>query len=156
LRQFALTMIGLLVAALQHASPARADDSALGTLITDPDKITGLMRGNTLQGVLQETGERWVEFYCDSGRSLYDFEQRISLGKWWLDKGQVCFAYDWSQYEHINCFQMYRKPDGSLTFAGKDPEEGLTLTFASAPPTPGDPFHLENRAATGCRLEPSV
>jgi hypothetical protein len=144
------------LAVLVSCVSARADDSAFGTLVTDPEKIIGLMRGNTFQGVLQETGEPWVEFYCDSGRSLYDFEERISLGKWWLDKGEVCFAYDWSKYEHVNCFQMYTKTDGSLTFAGTDTDEGLTLTFHSAPPTPGDPFHLEKRAATGCQLEPSV
>jgi hypothetical protein len=30
------------------------------------------------------------------------------------------------------------------------------MTFLSRPPVPGDPLHLEERAANGCALEPSV
>jgi hypothetical protein len=146
----------VVAAVLASCALAQADDSGLGIPVTDPDKIASLMRGNTFQGVLQETGEPWVEFYCDTGRSLYDFQKRISLGKWWLDKGQVCFAYDWSNYEQSACFQLYVETDGSLNLVTKSKVDGSTNTFHSAPPEPGDRFQLEKRAAYGCQLEPSV
>jgi hypothetical protein len=148
--------VAVVAGLLTSGVPARADDDALGTPVIDPGKITSLMRGNTLRGVLQETGQKWVEFYCDSGRSLYDFDDRISLGKWWLDQDQICFTYDWSNYEHTQCFQMYAEADGSLNMVGKDVDDGSPMTFHSDPPEPGDPAHLEKRAAYGCQLEPSV
>jgi hypothetical protein len=134
---------------------ARADEAGpLGAPITDPTEITRHMAGNTLSGVLKETGENWVEFYCDTGRSLYEFGG-INLGKWWTENGKVCFAYEYNDYQLPRCFEMFAKPDGSLAFSGTD-DAGGSLTFLSGPPVHGDPFHLEERAVHGCALEPSV
>ena len=134
---------------------AAADDVAsLGQPITDPEAITAHMAGNTLSGVLKETGETWAEFYCDTGRSLYEFGG-INLGKWWTADGKVCFAYEYDDYQRPICFEMYGKADGSLAFFGHD-DTGQPMTFISAPPVHGDPFHLEERALHGCALEPSV
>src|SRR5689334_4610415 len=67
-------VIGVALFLLIGTSFAKADDTAaLGHPITDPVEITRHMAGNTLSGVLKETGESWVEFYCDTGRSLYEF-----------------------------------------------------------------------------------
>ncbi|MDQ7250246.1 hypothetical protein [Dongia sedimenti] len=137
------------------AGLAAADDAApLGQPITDPAEITAHMAGNTLSGVLKETGESWVEFYCDTGRSLYQFGD-IALGKWWTESGKVCFAYEYNDYRFPRCFEMFGRADGSLAFLGHD-DSGQPMTFLSAPPVPGDPFHLEQRAVHGCALEPSV
>jgi hypothetical protein len=134
---------------------ATADDApSLGRPITDPVEITRHMAGNTLSGVLEETGENWAEFYCDTGRSLYAFGG-INLGKWWIADGKVCFAYEYNDYRLPRCFDMFGKPDGSLSFRGID-DAGQPMTFLSGPPVPGDPFHLEQRAVHGCALEPSV
>lgn len=134
---------------------AGAEDAvSLGQPITDPAEITAEMAGNTLSGVLKETGESWVEFYCDSGRSLYEFGG-INLGKWWSEDGKVCFAYEYNDYRFPRCFEMFGKADGSLAFLGRD-DSGQPMTFLSGPPVPGDPFHLEQRAVHGCALEPSV
>ena len=151
-------VLGAIVAALIlfiATPPAAADEPpALGEPITDPAEITAHMAGNTLSGVLKETGETWVEFYCDSGRSLYEFGG-INLGKWWTEDGKVCFAYEYNDYKLPRCFDMFGKPDGSLAFLGQD-DVGQPMTFLSSPPVPGDPFHLEERAVHGCALEPSV
>jgi hypothetical protein len=134
---------------------ARAEEPpSLGTPITDPAEIVGHMAGNTLSGIVKETGARWAEFYCDSGRSLYEFGD-IALGKWWTKDGKVCFAYEYNDYQWPRCFDMYGKPDGSLAFFAYD-DAGLPMTFISKPPVPGDPLHLEERAFNGCALEPSV
>jgi hypothetical protein len=134
---------------------AAADDAAsLGQPITDPNEITSRMAGNTLSGVLKETGESWVEFYCDTGRSLYEFGG-INRGKWWTESGKVCFSYEYDDYRRPICFAMYGKADGSLAFFGHD-DTGQPMTFISRPPVSGDPFHLEQRAVQGCALEPSV
>src|SRR5690348_11263827 len=99
---------------------AKADDTAaLGTPITDPAEITRHMAGNTLSGVLKETGEAWTEFYCDTGRSLYEFGG-INLGKWWTEGSKVCFAYEYNDYQLPRCFDMFGKPDGSLSFRAID------------------------------------
>jgi hypothetical protein len=133
---------------------ARAEDPALGTPITNPAEITNRMAGNTLSGILKETGMSWAEYYCDSGRSLYEFGD-IALGKWWTEGGKVCFAYEYNAYQLPRCFDMYGKPDGSLAFFTYD-DAGQPMTFISKPPVPGDPLHLEERAVNGCALEPSV
>jgi hypothetical protein len=134
---------------------AAADDvSALGQKITDPAEITHRMAGNTLSGVLKETGDPWVEFYCDTGRTLYEFGD-IFRGKWWTESGQICFSYEYDDYLRPICFDLYSKADGSLAFLGND-DTGQPMTFISGPPVPGDPFHLEQRALHGCALEPSV
>jgi hypothetical protein len=145
----------LAVLAFLAARPAFADNADLGTAVPDAD-IGKRMTGNTFSGVYKETGEVWAEYYCDTGKSLYDFRGRISLGKWWVLNDQVCFTYDWSGYKHIQCFAMYAKPDGRLTLVGKDPESGGTMTFQSDAPRAGDPYHMEERAAHGCFPEPSV
>ena len=134
---------------------AAADDApSLGQPITDPAEIMDRMAGNTLSGVLKETGTPWAEFYCDTGRSLYEFGD-ISRGKWWTEKGKVCFAYEYNAYQRPRCFDLFGKPDGSLAFFAHD-DAGEPMTFVSGPPVHGDPLHLEERAFHGCALEPSV
>jgi hypothetical protein len=137
------------------AQSAQAEDPApLGEPITDPTEITSRMAGNTLSGVLLETGDLWTEYYCDTGRSLYEFGA-IARGKWWVEAGKVCFAYEYNDYQRPGCFVMYAKADGYLVFYGRD-DAGAPETFLSRPPVHGDPLHLEERAMHGCALEPSV
>jgi len=136
--------------------PARAADADLGTPITTTAEIETLMTGNTLDGVFEETGEFWVEYYCESGKSLYDFRNRISLGKWWVENAQVCFSYDWSNYQHAQCFALYQRKDRALSLVAVDKDGARLMTFRSNQPVPGDPYHLEERAPHGCRPEPSV
>ncbi|GAB2174790.1 hypothetical protein [Dongia sp. agr-C8] len=149
------TRAAAVAALLLIALPAAADDAQpLGEPITSPAEITSRMAGNTLSGVLKETGESWAEFYCDTGRSLYEFGG-INLGKWWTQGGKVCFAYEYNDYQLPRCFDMFGRSDGALAFSGTD-DAGRPLTFLSGPPEPGDPHHLEERALHGCALEPSV
>ncbi|HVO03515.1 MAG TPA: hypothetical protein VMT54_15015 [Candidatus Cybelea sp.] len=146
----------LLAAALLGAAPALADQGDIGTPVTDPAAIRNVMVGNTLGGVFEETGEAWAEYYCDTGKSLYDFRGTISLGKWWVEKSQVCFTYDWSDYQHVQCFAMYEAKDRTLNLVAQDDAGARLMTFHSDPPLPGDPYHLEQRATHGCQPEPSV
>jgi hypothetical protein len=146
-------VVGLLLAL--GASGGAADETpALGEPITDPAEIKSRMAGNTLSGVLLETGNLWTEYYCDSGRSLYEFGA-IARGKWWVESGKVCFSYEYDDYQRPVCFDMFAKSGGYLVFYGLD-DSGAPQTFLSRPPVKGDPFHLEERAAQGCTLEPSV
>jgi hypothetical protein len=126
----------------------------LGEPITDPAEIKSRMAGNTLSGVLLETGTPWSEYYCDTGRSLYEFSG-IARGKWWTEAGKVCFSYEYDDYRRPACFEMYGKAGGYLVFYGRD-DSGAPRTFLSRPPVHGDPYHLEERAVQGCALEPSV
>ena len=137
------------------AQSVRAEDPApLGEPVTDPAEISSRMAGNTLSGVLLETGMTWAEYYCDTGRSLYEFGD-IAKGKWWTEAGKVCFAYEYDDYKRPVCFDMYTKAGGYLVFYGHD-DTGAPMTFLSRPPVHGDPLHLEERAKNGCALEPSV
>ncbi len=142
-----LLLTGFRLAGAEDAQP-------LGRLITDPAEITQHMAGNTLSGVLLETGTPWTEFYCDTGRSLYEFGE-IARGKWWIETGKVCFSYEYDDYKRPICFDMYSKSDGYLAFFGHD-DTGQPMTFLSRPPVHGDPMRLEERAKNGCALEPSV
>jgi hypothetical protein len=137
------------------AHAARAEDPVpLGEPITDPAEITSRMAGNTLSGVLLETGTPWAEYYCDTGRSLYEFGD-IARGKWWIEAGKVCFSYEYDDYQRPVCFELFGKAGGYLVFFGHD-DTGQPRTFLSRPPMPGDPLNLEGRAVNGCALEPSV
>jgi hypothetical protein len=133
---------------------AAEDASSLGQPITDPAEITKRVTGNTLSGVLMETGAPWAEFYCDTGRTLYEFNG-IARGKWWTENAKICFSYEYDDYLIPKCFDMYGKADGSLALFYYN-SVGEPSTFLSGPPVPGDPLHLEERAVHGCALEPSV
>jgi len=152
-----VTRIPVVVALLllTGAPLARAEDPpSPGEPITDPAEITRRMAGNTLSGVVLETGTPWAEYYCDTGRSLYEFGD-IARGKWWTEAGKVCFSYEYDDYQRPVCFEMYGKAGGYLVFYGTD-DFGAPRTFLSRPPVRGDPLHLEERAVQGCALEPSV
>ena len=147
----------LLALALLWPAPVRAaDDGDLGAVVSDPAQIRALMVGNTLGGTYEETGESWAEYYCDSGKSLYDFRGEIFLGKWWLEGSAVCFSYAWSNYQHAQCFAVMQRADRALALVAEDGSGVRVMTFRSDPPLPGDPDHLEQRATHGCRPEPSV
>jgi hypothetical protein len=155
MRRAVLVPLGLALHLLFAAPVATADDAPPpGTPITDPAEIKKRMAGNTLNGVVLETGSPWAEYYCDSGRSLYEFGD-IARGKWWTEAGKVCFSYEYDDYQRPICFEMFAKEGGYLVFFGHD-DDGKPLTFLSRPPVHGDPLHLEERAAHGCKLEPSV
>lgn len=148
------TIVAVLLFQIGTALAAADDASPLGQRITDPAEITGRMAGNTLSGIVRETGENWAEYYCDTGRSLYEFGG-IARGKWWTASGKVCFSYEYDDYKRPVCFELFGRTDGSLAFLGRDPG-GRAITFLSHPPVRGDPLHLEERAVHGCALEPSV
>ncbi len=100
--------------------------------------------------MLQETGEPWTEFYCDSGRSLYEFGG-INLGKWWTEDGKVCFAYEYNDYRLPRCFDMFGKADGSLAFLGhRRWRPADDLPRARPPVHRRSDCHLEERAVHGC------
>ena len=37
-------------------------------------------------------------------------------GKWWLEHGQVCYAYPNYHDNAANCFVLYRRPSGEIQF----------------------------------------
>lgn len=148
------TVAGFLLLLIATQVAWAQDGQSLGQPITDPAEITRRMAGNTLSGVLLETGTPWAEYYCDTGRSLYEFGD-IARGKWWTESGKVCFSYEYDDYKRPVCFALFGKAEGYLVFYGLD-DDGSPRTFLSRPPVHGDPLHLEERAAHGCALEPSV
>jgi len=150
-------LVALMVGLSFLCAEAQADDTAqYGSKVAEPARIKQTMIGNTFGGVLDQTGQDWVEYYCDSGKSLFLIDNKLMLGKWWLKASKVCFTYEADGYNHPECFDMYQKADRSITWVGFDKVNQRVMTFQSNPPLAGDPNHLEQRAARGCQPEPSV
>jgi hypothetical protein len=155
LRQCFVAAVVLLLSAF--SGDAQADDtSQYGTKVTDVAQIKDTMIGSTFGGVLEQTGQDWLEYYCDSGKSLFLIDNELMLGKWWLEESKVCFTYAADGYNHPECFDMYQMADRSISWVGFDKVNQQVMTFRSNPPVPGDPNHLQQRAARGCQPEPSA
>jgi hypothetical protein len=150
-----LTTIGLLAAALQHASPARADDSDYGAAVTDAATIMRLVTGHTLSGTIDMVNHPWAEYFCNTGTSVYVELDEVSRGNWRVKNGKLCFTYDTSHYQDELCFDAYAKPDGHLTFVDRHIGPPYPV-FRSDRPIAGDPYNLARLTADNCHGGPGV
>ena len=61
-------------------------------------------------------GENWIEYHLPDGRTAYWEKGCTYPGKWWMEHGQVCYAYPNYHDNAANCFVLYRRPSGEIQF----------------------------------------
>ncbi len=60
--------------------------------VTDPAAIRAKLDDVTIYGRYYD-GENWIEYHLADGRTAYWEKGCTYPGKWWLQDGQVCYAY---------------------------------------------------------------
>ena len=101
--------------------PAAAPNGLPGDLatdaieVTDPDAIRQKLDELTIYGRYYD-GENWIEYHLTDGRTAYWEKGCTYPGKWWIEEGQVCYAYPNYRSGAANCFILFVRPDGSVQF----------------------------------------
>jgi hypothetical protein len=83
--------------------------------VTDPDAIRAKLDDVTIYGRYYD-GENWIEYHLADGRTAYWEKGCTYPGKWWMQDGQVCYAYPNYRNGASNCFILFVRPDGSVQF----------------------------------------
>jgi hypothetical protein len=99
------------------ASPSSlpADLAPDAVAVTDPAAIKAKLNDMTIYGRYYD-GEDWIEYHLADGRTAYWEKGCTYPGKWWLQDGQICYAYANYRNGAPNCFFLFVRPDGSVQF----------------------------------------
>lgn len=84
--------------------------------ITDAAEAKRILDDLTIYGRYID-GENWIEYHLPDGRTAYWEKGCTYPGKWWLEKGQVCYAYPNYHDGAANCFILFQRPSGEIQFA---------------------------------------
>jgi hypothetical protein len=84
--------------------------------VTDEGEIKQILDNLTIYGRYVD-GENWIEYHLPDGRTAYWEKGCTYPGKWWLQNGQVCYAYPNYHDNAANCFILYHRPNGEIQFA---------------------------------------
>jgi len=117
-------LIALSPALTQAETPDAADELPQSTpdvapdaqAVTDPGEIKRILDDLTIYGRYID-GENWIEYHLPDGRTAYWEKGCTYPGKWWLQNGQVCYAYPNYHDNAANCFILYHRPNGEIQFA---------------------------------------
>jgi hypothetical protein len=94
---------------------APSDVSPDAVAIMDPGEIKKTLDDVTIYGRYVD-GENWIEYHLPDGRTAYWEKGCTYPGKWWMEHGQVCYAYPNYHNNAANCFVLYRRPSGQIQF----------------------------------------
>jgi hypothetical protein len=92
-----------------------ADVAPDAVAIMDPGEIKKTLDDLTISGRYVD-GENWIEYHMPDGRTAYWEKGCTYPGKWWMEHGQVCYAYPNYHDNAANCFVLYRRPSGEIQF----------------------------------------
>ncbi|WP_119303994.1 hypothetical protein [Dongia deserti] len=92
-----------------------ADVAPDAVAVFDPDEIKKILDDLTIYGRYVD-GENWIEYHLPDGRTAYWEKGCTYPGKWWMEQGQVCYAYPNYHNNAPNCFVLYRRPGGQIQF----------------------------------------
>lgn len=101
--------------ATQSNADAPANLAPDAVAITDPAEIKKTLDDLTIYGRYVD-GENWIEYHLPDGRTAYWEKGCTYPGKWWMEHGQVCYAYPNYHDNAPNCFILYRRPNGEIQF----------------------------------------
>jgi hypothetical protein len=117
--------------------------------VTDPAEIKKKLNELTIYGRYYD-GEDWIEYHLADGRTAY-FEKGCTYpGKWWVDQGQVCYAYPNYRDGAPNCFVMFVRPDGGIQFVAFGSDSAPYLASSSTRTAPGNDAHLPLNGVSPC------
>jgi hypothetical protein len=101
---------------LQSAgTDAPADLAPDAVAIIEPADIKRTLDDLTIYGRYVD-GENWIEYHLTDGRTAYWEKGCTYPGKWWIENGQVCYAYPNYHDNAANCFILYRRANGGIQF----------------------------------------
>lgn len=117
--------------------------------VTEPGEIKRILDDLTIYGRYVD-GENWVEYHLPDGRTAYWEKGCTYPGKWWLENGQVCYAYPNYHDGAANCFILYRRPNGEIQFAAVADAGFSYLASFSLKTAPGNDAALPIGALSPC------
>lgn len=112
----ALTLADTPEAGDELLQPIPDDVAPDAQAVTDPGEIKRILDNLTIYGRYVD-GENWIEYHLPDGRTAYWEKGCTYPGKWWLQNGQVCYAYPNYHDNAPNCFILYHRPNGEIQFA---------------------------------------
>jgi hypothetical protein len=117
--------------------------------VTDPAEIKRKLSELTIYGRYFD-GEDWIEYHLADGRTAY-FEKGCTYpGKWWVDQGEVCYAYPNYRDGAANCFVMFVRPNGAIQFVAFGADQAPYLASSSTRLAPGNDAHLPLNGVSPC------
>ena len=117
--------------------------------VTDPDAIKAKLDDVTIYGRYYD-GENWIEYHLADGRTAYWEKGCTYPGKWWLQDGQVCYAYPNYRNGSANCFLLFVRPDGSVQFVAIADDGSVYLASFSLKVEHGNTANLAIGAKSPC------
>lgn len=84
--------------------------------VTDAAAIKAALDDLTIYGRYEDTGEDWIEYHRADGVTAYNEKGCTYPGKWWVDNGNICYAYPNYRDNAPNCFLMFLRPNGAIQF----------------------------------------
>lgn len=118
--------------------------------MTDPNEIKAKLDNVTIYGRYNDTGEDWIEYHLADGRTAYWEKGCTYPGKWWIENGQVCYAYPNYRNNAPNCFIMFLRPDGGVQFVSIFDNGEAYLASNSIKMVPGNDAHLPVGSLSPC------
>jgi hypothetical protein len=117
--------------------------------VTDAAEIKKKLSELTIYGRYYD-GEDWIEYHLADGRTAY-FEKGCTYpGKWWVDQGEVCYAYPNYRDGAPNCFVMFIRPNGGIQFVAFGADKAPYLASSSTKTAPGNDAHLPLNGVSPC------
>lgn len=117
--------------------------------VTDPAEIRKKLDELTIYGRYYD-GDDWIEYHLTDGRTAY-FEKGCTYpGKWWLQDGEVCYAYPNYRDGQPNCFVMFVRPNGAIQFVAFGADGAPYIASSSLKTAPGNDAHLPLNGVSPC------
>lgn len=118
--------------------------------VTDPAAIRAALDELTIFGRYVDTGEPWIEYHLKDGRTAYSEKGCTYPGTWWVEEGNVCYAYPNYRDNAPNCFLMFMRPNGAIQFFAFDAAGNPYLASASEKTEQGNAAHLPLGGLSPC------
>jgi len=117
--------------------------------ISDPAKITTLLKDHTLYG-RYAGGQPWAEYHSPDGRTAYREGDCIYPGHWWIQSGLACFRYDAFNQGKPACFRLLKRGE-RLEFYVQQFDGSWALNAYTTDRRQGNPDHMpvEGQACVG-------
>lgn len=118
--------------------------------VTDAAAIKAALDDLTIYGRYEDTGENWIEYHRADGVTAYNEKGCTYPGKWWVDDGNICYAYPNYRDNAPNCFLMFLRPDGGVQFVAFGSDGNGYLASSSIKTAHGNDAYLPLGGMSPC------
>ena len=117
--------------------------------VTDADEIKRILDNLTIYGRYVD-GENWIEYHMPDGTTAYWENGCTYPGRWWMERGQICYAYPNYNEGAPNCFLLLRRAKGAIQFVAVDQDGIGYLASFSLKTALGNDAHLPTAGLSPC------